>query len=463
LLILDLENCVSDTETICQDPDDGSGTSPRTATHFSTIRISHFSGSSQESDYEAFESYGCKILPRSNDPEFVMQKQKLFVRRFFSTECEKDRQDCANDNHLERRSMPCFRQPSVMRGTSFKENGSISSSGTESRPPLARCKSIASFDSHSSSDFSWIDRTPSESSLRLPFCPPTRLDYEDFSVKKFVNEPVIEPSELCIIPLSQCLDLKGIHHAIASQAIPLSSSRSPAISSYFQASKIFAREISPPPDESDSEPEFKTNHYVEVVIQISPPEKFSTTAIIPPPKKFSTTVTRPTLPSRGHESSMNGNDKTNNRKVNSIRSSLRDSGLADVSPNICRKKNHHSSNMSNSPTSGLSSDEAGASPLTKMSSVSTNVDAEKTCSPCKKCNQKCLPMNIFNRKKVFARQRSLSMDDATFCNQDKGPNSINDALSCMDLPISSLSRDAFEDESSTDENFIKTHISSIMW
>lgn len=446
------------------------------------------SGSS-DCDSDSFEPWGCKILPKN---EFACdQNTHVACRRLLSTECENSSKKSESGCHPERRSMPCIHHyPSpakVLQNHDEQETDlpvSVKSS-TQSIPPSIKSHSsrhsMSSISDHScssSSEICWIDKTPSESSLHLPFCPPVQLDYEDFSksitVQKMQSKSKVparsrrsyEPPEreLKIIPLDNIATFPDFQRLIPSSVILLPSSQNNFNTfreSVFHASKIIAREIPPPKEEISP----KKNHYVEVVIQISPPPEFSSN-IIPPPISFSTTVTKPTFPV------MRNSDCLKCQNMNSLRSSMRDSGLADVSPNTGRKKHPSSTTslvISTTPTSGLSSDDA----TTSLARLPTSITP--SCVPLKKhlehnscCfrDKKCLPINFFNRRKFFLRQRSQSMDDSNMYQALNGSIDSDNALSCMELPSSSLSRDIFEDEGNNverTENEFHVGIHSGLW
>ena len=523
--------------------------------HLDTISVSE---SETESDFEAGLSWGCKILPKLKDEiRSTSSKPHGINRRYYSTECETKAEISSQDFcDFERRSMPCIFTKSI--SVEVKNN-----SGTNLSPQVetkrhrklgltrSHSTSSCSFESSNlSSDLSWIDRTPSESSLQLPFCPPVRVDFEDFSdafnnsnsrpeqkplpssnlkpqqktepkvqpelvYKKAImnsvtsvkykgsisidsdSEPIycdlnfstkMEPKlvtptktperyrrsmqppdrELTIIPIDNLENQSDFIRAIPSPVIPLQSS-----TSFISFHDVIYQ--SPPgfedPEEETLPISDKKSHFVEIVIQISPPLAFSTPILSPPPL-FSTTVTRPNFPKKATAISRNSQiSKTTQNDYSSIRSSLRDSGLADISPHIGRRRHHHISSSqsflnSTSPTSGMSSDEAGAS-MTGLATPTQNLLAQhyrqnypcsKTCcfhSARSKGSQstKCLPFNLVNKRRLLKRERSQSLDDSTLSySMSARPNLDSDgAISCLDLPLSSLSTDIYEDEEDVEE------------
>jgi hypothetical protein len=224
-----------------------------------------------------------------------------------------------------------------------------------------------------------------------------------------------------------------------------------------------------PPGFSEKETSVKTKktHFVEIVIQISPPHAFST-PILPPPPSFSTTVTRPYFPKRPTVISQNSKPASPNFRKNSIRSSFRDSGLADISPHIGRR-GHHQDHVSSSqsfinsasPTSGLSSDEVGTSTtglatptrefLSKNLSCNTNCCFRSKADHHKESGRKCLPFNLLNKRRTLRRERSQSLDDSSFFYCGRPNLDSEGAISCLDLPVSSLSTDIYEDEEDDSE------------
>jgi hypothetical protein len=539
---VDIDDCVSDDDTICGDVST-EASMPQLNT-LSRSGSGSASGSESESDYdgEAGPSWGCKILPKKNsDGQSLSSKSAQPVcRRFYSTDCnDVDRRLSSNtDDDFERRSLPSNFVTSSMEESSLNaaDPAGTTSSGLKKLRPSESAKdgSKSSLSSHSessanapASDLSWIDRTPSESSLQLPFCPPVRVDYEDFprafqppkaptlteskrttppkveseskvpekclerdSLDKnttptssvsivdenfdenvddeLIYEEISTPSspersrrsmaapdrEFSIIPVEKFSDFS---RAIPSPVFPLPSSSSPT----FVSCREIVFEV--PPEFSDDDT--KKSHYVEIIIQISPPLAFSS-PILPPPPSFSTTVTRPNLPHRSCAVSRNSQPHNGKIRDSSIRSSMRDSGLADISPHVCRRRpNHLSSSQSfinsASPTSGLSSDEIGASltglATTPIQNSRLNLSLRSGCcflTRPPRSGKKCLPFNLLNKRaKILRRERSQSLDDSVML-QSCRPNTglENDgAISCLDLPVSSLSTDIFEDDEEPQE------------
>ena len=403
---------------------------------------------------------------------------------------------------------------------SFQRNESLksesSSNGSESTNP--------------SSELSFIDRTPSESSLQLPFCPPVRVDYEDFpkavwpcsnearykesavysnvqqintlddacpesdatkaASRVTIREKIIafddEKSdfenlfersrsrrstkpperEYSIIPVENFSDFS---RAIPSPVYPLPSSPT---SPTFISCRDVIFEAPPEFSDNDMKNDCKKSHYVEIIIQISPPMAFAT-PILPPPVSFSTTVTRPNFPQKRSAVSRNSHPQTSKFYDSSIRSSMRDSGLADISPHVGRRRRrqqqqHVSSSQSFinsvSPTSGLSSDETGASltglhaaAATRIHSTRPDLNLKSGCcfiSRPHKSGKKCLPFTLPSRRsKMLRRERSQSLDDSVMYNSCRMNNGLETeaAISCLDLPGSSLSADIFEDAEEPEE------------
>ena len=180
-------------------------------------------------------------------------------------------------------------------------------------------------------------------------------------------------------------------------------------------------------------------------------------------------MTRPNFPSRSTVISRNSKPASPKNRENSIRSSFRDSGLADISPHVGRRGHHpdqdssfhdHISSSqsfinSTSPTSGLSSDEAGAS-MTGLATptrdyLSKNLSYNTNCcfrsrAHQKEKSKKCLPFNLSHKRRILRRERSQSLDDSSFYYSGRQNFDSEGAISCLDLPVSSLSTDIFEDE-----------------
>ena len=535
---LDIDDCVSDdTDTICgdvsEDNDNDDSDVSQISTHTSMPQLNTVSASDSESDFEVGEDleWGCKILPKfSDDEKYSSNKAQVFNRRYFSTECEMtENQETSKTNFVdfERRSMPCIFTTS--QNDASKEQNSHNS-GLESlyqslnelasrrNPSLCHshsssCSTSDNSDNTNQSDLSWIDRTPSESSLQLPFCPPVRIDYEDFpsAFPKPVASPqpiyakikrcperevrrqqkippcvegssplLLQPNkeiqistskpsvpverlrrsmqppdrELTIIPVEESSEF---HRAIPSPVIPLQSSSATFIS----CSDVIYQ---CPPGYSDSpKSEEKKSHFVEIVIQISPPLAFAA-PILPPPPSFSTTVTRPYFPRKPSTVVSRNSQSAGKMHDHSIRSSLRDSGLADISPHVGRRHADHLSSShsfinSASPTSGLSSDETGtsltglATPPTRDSLSRQHFANHTNCCFHPKRPQKCLPFNLLSKRRTLRRERSQSLDDSTMLYYSSArPNLDSEsAISCLDLPLSSLSTDIYEDEEEGEE------------
>ena len=547
---VDVDDCVSDTETICGDADADVDVSTE-ASMPQLYFVSDLGSSSNsdaedqsESDFDADAdvglSWGCKILPKNTSEAGKTSANKSMCRRFYSTDCnDVDNGASSNDDDdFERRSLPSNFVTSLVEDSSREiESIEQKSSGGSGLKRSPKCEIIdsstvsseaESSDNGTGSNLSWIDRTPSESSLQLPFCPPLRVDFEDFP-KAFrppsvttrqqkqptptKQQPLAEESsadaaddggncdqktspsslgtncdenlseksspepercrrsmvapdrEFSIIPVEKFSDFC---RAIPSPAFPL---LSPSASAASSQSFVSCREMicEAPPEFSDPETksDSKRSHYVEIIIQISPPMAFST-PILPPPPSFSTTVTRPNLPHKSCAVSRYSGRPNGKVRETSIRSSMRDSGLADISPHICRRRHRRLSSSqsyinSASPTSGLSSDEIGAS-LTGLAATPTsgqtsrqNLNLRTGCcflSRPLKSGKKYLPFSLLNKRaKVLRRERSQSLDDAAML-QTCRPNTglENDgAISCLDLPVSSLSSDIFEDDEEPQE------------
>ena len=548
---VDVDDCVSDTETICGDADADVSTEASMPQLYFVSDLGSSSGSDSEdqsdSDFDVDHgpSWGCKILPKKNSEVGKSSVNKSMCRRFYSTDCN-DVDNCASsndDDDFERRSLPSNFVTSLVEESSREFEASEQKSTGSCLKRSSQCEIVDSSSVSSEaerstnvtgSDLSWIDRTPSESSLQLPFCPPVRVDYEDFPAafrsssvatqqqqqkqqqqqtqqplpprKQQQAETLAEESstdedncdrktssdtsfisncdeilseksspersrrslaapdrEFSIIPVEKFSDFC---RAIPSPAFPL---LSPSTSSQ---SFVSCREIicEAPPEFSDPEtkPDPKRSHYVEIIIQISPPMAFST-HILPPPPSFSTTVTRPNLPHKSCAVSRNSGRPSGGKvRDTSIRSSMRDSGLADISPHVCRRRHRRLSSSQSlinsvSPTSGLSSDEIGAS-LTGLAATPTpiqtsrqNLSLRTGCcflSRPLKSGKKCLPFSLINKRaKVLRRERSQSLDDAAMLQNCRNNTGLeNDgAISCLDLPVSSLSSDIFEDEEEPQE------------
>jgi len=218
---VDVDDCVSDTETICGDADADADVSTE-ASMPQLYFVSDLGSSSNsddddggESDFDADvgPSWGCKILPKKSSEVGKATTQKSMCRRFYSTDCN-DVDNCASsndDDDFERRSLPSNFVTSLIEDSSREIEGSdlkLTSSGLKrsSQCEIIDSSSVSSEAENSSngqsSDLSWIDRTPSESSLQLPFCPPVRVDYEDFPTA--FRPTVVSLSSSCII-WSRCL------------------------------------------------------------------------------------------------------------------------------------------------------------------------------------------------------------------------------------------------------------------
>ncbi len=538
---LDVDDCVSDdTDTICGDVSDDNDYDDSEVSQISTQtsmpQLDTVSPSESESDFEVGEdlAWGCKILPKFSDDEKYSSSNKVqvFNRRYFSTECDMtDNQGTSKTDFVDfeqRRSMPCIFTTSQNDAGQEQNNHNsgleslyqnLDELGSHRNPSLSHSHSSSccteNSDKSIQSDLSWIDRTPSESSLQLPFCPPIRVDYEDFPsafpkpmtspqpiyakikrcpdrelkrqqkiqtcVETSLPLPNLQPSndnqistakqtippverlrrskqppdrELTIIPIEESSEF---YRAIPSPVIPLQSSST----TFTSCSDVIYQ---CPPGYSDS-PKIvkKKSHFVEIVIQISPPLAFSA-PILPPPPSFSTTVTRPYFPRKASNVISRNSQSAGKMHDNSIRSSLRDSGLADISPHVGRRHPDHLSSShsfinSASPTSGLSSDETGtsltglATPPTRDSLSRQHFANHTSCCFHSKRPQKCLPFNLLSKRRTLRRERSQSLDDSTmlYYNSTRPNLDSESAISCLDLPLSSLSTDIYEDEEDCEE------------
>ena len=113
---VDIEDCVSDSETICGDVSTRASnisTEPPSSTTMPPLNAVSISGSESESDFdpEVGPSWGCKILPKNKSygPASLssMKSCQPICRRFYSTDCNvEQRTSLASDDDFERRSLP---------------------------------------------------------------------------------------------------------------------------------------------------------------------------------------------------------------------------------------------------------------------------------------------------------------------------------------------------------------------
>jgi hypothetical protein len=298
----------------------------------------------------------------------------------------------------------------------------------------------------------------------LPNLQPSQEDLHISTSKQVVPTVPVERSrrsmqppdrELTIIPIEESSEF---YRAIPSPVIPLQSSSA----TFTSCSDVIYQ---CPPGFSDSpKSDKKKSHFVEIVIQISPPLAFAT-PILPPPPSFSTTVTRPYFPRKSSTAISRNSHSAGKMRNNSIRSSMRDSGLADISPHVGRRHPDHLSSSqhsfinSASPTSGLSSDETGtsltglATPPPRDSLSRQHFTNHTSCCFHAKRPQKCLPFNLLSKRRTLRRERSQSLDDSTmmYYNSARPNLDSESAISCLDLPLSSLSTDIYEDEEDCEE------------